>query len=84
MSLAFDLHEHRVQVPLPLAGFHAFDPTFPDLRGKHQPEPMPPVSNRFVADIDAPFMKQIFPIAERQRKTDLQHHRKADDIGAGF
>lgn len=35
-----------------------------------------------MTDIDAPFMEQILYIPERQRKSDVQHHRQADDFGA--
>ncbi len=37
-----------------------------------------------MADIDAPFMQQILNIPERQRKPDIHHHRKANDIRARF
>jgi hypothetical protein len=32
-----------------------------------------------VADVDTAFMEQILDIAKRQRKTNVQHHREADD-----
>ena len=82
MPLTVDLHEHLVQVPAPLARFHAFDPALPDLRSKHRAEPMPPEPNRFIADLDAALMQQVLDVAERQRETDVQHHRQADNFRA--
>ncbi len=34
--------------------------------------------------VDASLVQQIFDIPKRERETDIQHHRKADDLGAGF
>jgi len=34
-----------------------------------------------MADVDAPFMKQILDVPQRQRKPHIQHHRQADDFG---
>ena len=42
---------------------------------------MPPKPDRFVADIDPALVQKVFHIAERKRKSDIQHHRKADDVG---
>jgi hypothetical protein len=81
---AVDLHEHLVQVPAPATGFHAFDPALTDLGSKHRPEPMPPISDGFMADIDAPFMEQIFNIAKGQRKPDIKHYRQADNLTTCF
>ena len=45
-------------------GFHAVNPALADLRCKDRTEPMPPISHRFMADIDAALMEQIFHIAQ--------------------
>ena len=37
-----------------------------------------------MAHIDAAFMKQIFHIAERQRKPHVQHHCQADYLTTRF
>jgi hypothetical protein len=37
-----------------------------------------------VADIDTTFMQQILDIPQRKRKPNIEHHRQANDIGAGF
>ena len=34
-----------------------------------------------MADVDATFEQDIFDLAERQRVTDVHHHRKTDDLG---
>ena len=84
VSLTVDLHEHLVQMPAPSAGFHTLDPALSDLSSEHRAEPMPPISHRFMADIDAAFVQQIFHIAKGQRETDIQHHRQADNLAARF
>ena len=35
------------------------------LRGKHRSQTVPPIANGFMTNIDAPFMKKVFNIAER-------------------
>ena len=37
--------------------------------------------NRLMADIDPTFMEQILDLSQRKRKTDIHHHRQADDLG---
>ncbi len=37
-----------------------------------------------MAHVDASLVQQIFDIPKRERKSDVQHHRKADDLGIGF
>lgn len=71
-------------MPAPATGFHTFDPAFTDLGSKYRPEPMPPISDGFMADINAPFMEQIFHITKGQRKPDIQHHGQADNLTARF
>ncbi len=34
--------------------------------------------------VNASLMQQIFDIPKREREADVQHHRKADDLGAGL
>ncbi len=55
--------------------------SFPDLRGEHRTEAVPPAPDRLVADIDATFEQQIFDLPQRQRIADLYHHREADYLG---
>ncbi|WP_328823205.1 hypothetical protein [Sulfitobacter sediminilitoris] len=37
-----------------------------------------------MADVDPAFVQQIFDVPKRKRKTNIQHYRQADDLGAGF
>jgi len=82
MPLAVDLHEHLVEVPSPVAGFHALDPAFPDLSGEQRAEPMPPEPDGFMADLDTALMQQILDVPKREREPDVHHHRQADDLAA--
>ena len=45
--------------------------SFPDLRGEHRTEPVPPETYCLVADIDAAIKQQIFDLPQRQRITDV-------------
>src|SRR6056297_880336 len=82
MPLPVDLHEDLIEMPPPVAGFHALDTAFADLRGEHRAEPIPPEPHRLVADVDAAFVQKILHVAERQGKSDVQHHRQTDDFRA--
>ena len=79
MQFTANLHKNLVHVPPPVARPHSRNPTFPDFRSKHRPEP-----NRFMADVNAPLMQQILHVAEQQWKTDVHHHRQPNDLGRGF
>ena len=79
-----DLHEHLVQVPAPFARLHAGNSAFSDLRREHWTEPMPPIPDCFVTDIDAALVQQILNISKGQWKTDVHHHRQADNLTARF
>jgi hypothetical protein len=37
-----------------------------------------------MADLAAPLVQQVFDVASRQRVTEREHHRQADDLGAGL
>ncbi len=50
----------------------------PDLRGEHRAKPVPPETHGFVADINATLEQQIFDLPQRERITDVHHHREAD------
>lgn len=73
-----------VKMPLPAARFQVLDPPLLDFRREHRAKPKPPISDGFVANVDAPLVEQIFDVAKRQWKPDIHHHRKADDLGAGL
>ncbi len=54
---------------------------FPDLRRKQRAKAIPPVPHRFVRDVDAPFVEQVFDLSQGQWKSNTQHHREADYLG---
>ena len=54
---------------------------FPDLGGKQRAKAVPPISYRFVTDINAPFVEKILDLPEGERKPHIQHHYAADYIG---
>ncbi len=56
----------------------------PYLSSKHRAKPVPPISDSFVAHIDASLVQQIFDIPKRERESDVQHHGQADDLRTGF
>lgn len=81
MSLTSDFDEDLVQVPVPLrTPSHGFGPPFPDLMREVSPEPVDPVTDRFMANVDTALVKQIFNIPQRQREADVHHDRKLDDF----
>ena len=59
------VHEHFIQVPLPMCPrTHSVHPSPTDFSSKHRTKAVPPEPHRLVADIDATFMQQILDIAE--------------------
>ncbi len=65
---------------MPLRKRPMMNASFPDLRGEHRTESVPPVPNRLVADIDAPLEQEILDLSQRQRIADIHHHREADHL----
>jgi hypothetical protein len=55
-----------------------------DLRGEQRPKAIPPKPHSLMTDFDPALMQQILHIPERQREPDVQHHRRADDVGTGL
>ena len=60
------------------------NPFSSDLRGEQRPKAIPPKSHSLMTDFDPALMQQILHFPERKREPDLQHHRKADDVGTGL
>jgi hypothetical protein len=78
-----DLHEHLVQMPLPVCSRpHSITPSRADLCGKHRARFVPPKPDGLMADVDASLVQKIFHVATRKRKSNTQHHCKADDLDA--
>ena len=58
------------------------NPFSSDLRGKQRAKPVPPKSNRLVADLDAALMQKIFDIPKRKWIAHIRHNRQADNLRA--
>jgi len=85
MRLSVVLHEHLVQVPLPLRDLaQVAGAANADLAGKHRTEPIDPEPHALMADVNSTLMKEVFYIAQRKRKSDVHHDRKLDDLGRRF
>jgi hypothetical protein len=56
------------------------DPFLVNFFDEEWAKPVPSVSDRFMADITASFMKKIFHIVKRERKSDIHHNGKADNL----
>ena len=85
VRLAVDLHENFVQVPLPIGmGALLLDAFSADLGGEQRAEPIPPKADRFVANVDAALVQQVFDISKRKWKSDVHHYRQANDLGRRF
>src|SRR5271169_5562095 len=80
-ELAVDLHKHLVQVPAPLRiAAHVRDASLTNLGGEHWAKPVPPETDRLMADIDAALGQEIFDVAQRQRISHVHHHNQTDDL----
>ena len=78
-----DLHEHPVEMPQAMTKRpHRLNAETPDLVGENRTETVPPKPNRFMGDVNAPLMEQVFHIPQRQRVADVHHHHPADDLGS--
>ncbi len=60
MRLTIDPDEHLVEVPAPLWKRPMMNASFPDRGGERWTEPVPPVPNRLMADIDTALEQEIF------------------------
>ncbi len=70
-------------MPLPIRmGTKSLNPFSSDLRGEQWAEPVPPKSDRFVADIDPTLVQKVLDISKRKRKPNVKHHCQADDLRA--
>jgi hypothetical protein len=55
--------------------------SFPDLVGEHRTEAIPPEPYRLVTNVDAPLEQNILDLPQRQRITDIHHHREVTYLG---
>ena len=65
VCLPVDLHENLVEMPSPIRICMGLNSPLSYLRCEHGAETVPPISNRFMANIDATFVQQIFNVAKR-------------------
>ena len=85
VRLAIDFHENLIEVPLPVRiGPHPTGPLSANLGGEHWTKPVPPEAIRFVADVGTALVEQVLNVAQRKRKPNVHHHRKTNDLRAGF
>ncbi len=52
-----------------------------DLMSEHWAKAIPPISNRFMANVDATLVQYVFDIAKGEGEPDIHHHGQADDLG---
>ena len=84
MSFPIYLHKDFIQVPFPITRLKTPCPSLFDLACKLRAKPVPPAANGFIAYIYSTLMEQVFFITKRTWKSHIQHHRKLDDLWAGF
>ena len=65
VHLAVDLHVDLIEVPLPVAkAAHTADPLPTNIRGEHRAEPVPPLPDGLVTDVDPAFEQQILYVPQ--------------------
>lgn len=65
MCDATDFHKHLIHVPTPsriILG--RMNSSLTDLASERGTEPAPPITDRFMADVDAAFVEQVFHILQ--------------------
>src|SRR5208337_465057 len=78
-ELAVDLHKDLIQMPAPLGEAVLMRyPPFPDVRREHRAKPVPPKSDRLMADVDPPLGQEILDVPQRQRVPHVHHHDQTD------
>jgi hypothetical protein len=85
VRLAINSYEDFVQMPSPIGvGSKLLNTFLSDLGSEQRTKSVPPIPNRFMADIDPALMQQVLDIAKREWKSDVKHHRQADDLRGCF
>jgi len=82
VRLAVNLHEHFIQVPLPIGVCAGAGYVFCGFLQQKSAQIGPPESNRFMADVDAALVQQVLNIPERKREPDIHHDRRAMNFRA--
>ncbi len=85
VSPAIHLHKDLVDVPFPFrVCLQLLNSLLSDLGGKHRAEPVPPISDGFVAHLNSPFVQQVFDIPKRQWEPNVQHDCQTNDLWTGL
>ena len=78
---AIDLHEDLIEMPLPLSILsHVRSALRSDLTSEDWTKAINPKPHAFMADINPALVKKVFDISQGERKSDIHHHRKLDDL----
>ncbi len=81
VPLAVDLHEHLIQMPLPLRICAHLTAPFPaNISGKYWAKSVPPKSNRLMADVDTAFIQKVLHVPKRKREANIRYYGQADDL----
>ena len=60
MPFSINFHKDFIEMPLPITRLQAPGPSLFDLACELRAKPVPPVADRFIADIYTTLMKQVF------------------------
>ena len=80
MGRPVDPDTHLIKRPPPQRIGPMMHTAFPDLRGKHWTNAVPPVPHGLMADVDAALTQTIFDLSPREGVADRHHDREADDL----
>src|SRR5690606_41997206 len=81
MYFTIDLNENLIEVPSPVGvTLRPMDPLLTYFTCEYWTKSVPPIAHRFMTDVDTPFMEKVFDVAKRKGKSDIHHHRQADDL----
>jgi len=82
MCLAIDFHKHLIKVPFPIRIIlWVANAILTDFFSEKWAKSIPPITHRFVTNIYAAFVEQVFYITKRKWKPDIHHHGEADNLG---
>src|SRR5690606_4110454 len=75
MRFTVNPYEDLIEMPFPVRIIvRRRDPFLSDFARKQWAKSVPPIANRFMTDVDTPFMKKVFDVAKRKGKSDIHHH----------
>lgn len=81
VTLSVNLHELLVEVPLPLPEPpHPADPLAPNISREQRAEPVPPEPHSLMTQTDTTLEKQVLPVPQRQRKSNVHHYYEPDHL----